>query len=180
MSAIGQAGRSIAAGVLAILLGSRPTAPFARAARAARRVRVRFPTRCTMPPALPITAVNHVARITKRVDASRAFYRDVLGFREVARPNFDFPGAWLYNYGIMIHLIYNEAAGDPEGEIQTRYDHLALHTNDLEASERLLKEHGVPYRKNVVADKNIVQIFCRDPDGPHVELGTYAPTPRFV
>jgi catechol 2,3-dioxygenase-like lactoylglutathione lyase family enzyme len=134
----------------------------------------------TKPPSLPITAINHVGRISKRIDESRAFYRDVLGFREVARPSFDFPGAWLYNYGVMIHLIYNEAAGDPEGEIQTRYDHLALHTNDLEAAERLLKEHGVPYRKNVVADKNIVQIFCRDPDGHHVELGTYPPTPTFV
>jgi catechol 2,3-dioxygenase-like lactoylglutathione lyase family enzyme len=108
------------------------------------------------------------------------FYRDVLGFREVARPNFDFPGAWLYNYGIMIHQIYNEAATGPEGEIQTRDSHLALHTDDLEAAERLLKEHGVPYRKNVVADKNIVQIFCRDPDGHHVEIGTYPPTPPFV
>jgi catechol 2,3-dioxygenase-like lactoylglutathione lyase family enzyme len=104
----------------------------------------------------------------------------VLGFREVKRPTFDFPGAWLFNYGIMIHLIHNEAAGDPEGEIQTRDDHLALHTDDLEAAERLLQEHGVPYRKNVVADKNITQIFCRDPDGHHVEIGTYPPTPEYI
>jgi catechol 2,3-dioxygenase-like lactoylglutathione lyase family enzyme len=134
----------------------------------------------TVPQPLPITAVNHVGRITRRVDESRKFYRDVLGFREVQRPNFDFPGAWLYNYGIMIHLIYNERAGDPEGEIQTRDDHLALHTDDLAAAERLLKEHGIPYRKNVVADRNITQIFCRDPDGHHVEIGTYPPTPAFV
>ncbi len=133
-----------------------------------------------MPEPLPITAVNHVGRITKRLEESRKFYRDVLGFREVSRPNFDFPGAWLYNYGIMIHLIYNDDAGDPEGEIQTRYDHLALHTNDLAAAEKLLAAHGVPYRKNVVADRNIVQIFFRDPDGHHVEIGTYPPTPVFV
>jgi catechol 2,3-dioxygenase-like lactoylglutathione lyase family enzyme len=129
---------------------------------------------------LPIKSVNHVGRITKRVDESRNFYRDVLGFREVQRPNFDFPGAWLYNYGIMIHLIYNEAAGNPDGEIQTRYDHLALHCDDLDEAERLLKAHGVPYRVNVFADKKIRQIFCRDPDGHHVELGTYAPTPAYV
>jgi catechol 2,3-dioxygenase-like lactoylglutathione lyase family enzyme len=134
----------------------------------------------TVPKSLPIKAVNHVGRMTKRVEASRAFYRDVLGFREVARPNFDFPGAWLYNYGIMIHLIHNEAAPDPEGEIQIRHDHLALHCDDLEAVDRLLNEHHVPFRKNVVADKNITQIFCRDPDGHHVEFGTYPPTPAYV
>ncbi|MGD9721932.1 MAG: VOC family protein [Pirellulales bacterium] len=131
------------------------------------------------PQALPITAVNHLGRISKRIDESRAFYRDVLGFREVVRPNFNFPGAWLYNYGIMIHLIYNEAAGDPQGEIQTRYDHLALNTNDLACAEKLLDEHGVAYRKNVL-DNGVVQIFCRDPDGHHVEISTYPPTPSFV
>jgi catechol 2,3-dioxygenase-like lactoylglutathione lyase family enzyme len=118
--------------------------------------------------------------MTKRVEASRNFYRDVLGFREVARPDFNFPGAWLYNYGLMIHLIHNEAAPDPEGEIQTRHDHLALHCEDLDLVERLLKEHGVPYRKNVIADRGVTQLFCRDPDGHHVEIGTYPPTPAFI
>jgi catechol 2,3-dioxygenase-like lactoylglutathione lyase family enzyme len=133
-----------------------------------------------IPPPLPIKSVNHVGRITTRVDESRAFYRDVLGFREVARPNFDFPGAWLFNYGIMIHLIYNEAATGPVGEIQTRHDHLALHCDDMELVERLLNEHGVPYRKNVIADRGITQIFCRDPDGHHIEIGTYPPTPAYI
>jgi hypothetical protein len=80
----------------------------------------------------------------------------------------------------MIHLIHNEDAPDPDGEIQTRHDHLALHTDDLAAVERLLKEHGVPYRANVVAGRGIAQIFCRDPDGHHVEFGTYPPTPPYV
>jgi catechol 2,3-dioxygenase-like lactoylglutathione lyase family enzyme len=138
------------------------------------------PENAAMPEPLSVKAVNHVGRITKRVEASRNFYRDVLGFREVARPNFDFPGAWLFNYGLMIHLIYNEGAGDPEGEIQTRHDHLALHCDDLERAEQLLQEHGVPFRKNVIADRGITQLFCRDPDGHHVEIGTYPPTPAFV
>lgn len=133
-----------------------------------------------MPKPLPLASVNHLGRTTKRLEASRAFYRDVLGFREVQRPNFDFPGAWLFNYGIMIHLIQNDGAPDPAGEIQTRGDHLAIHCPDLEAAERLLQEHGVEYRKNVIVDRNISQIFCRDPDGHHIEIGHYPPTPPFV
>src|SRR5580704_9813127 len=117
---------------------------------------------------LPIGAVNHVGVMTRRVAESRRFYREVLGFREVSRPNFDFDGAWLYNYGLMIHLIYNEAAGDPEGEIQTRYNHLALHSDNLEQVERLLAQHGVKYRKNEIVDRGIKQIFFRDPDGHHI------------
>jgi catechol 2,3-dioxygenase-like lactoylglutathione lyase family enzyme len=133
-----------------------------------------------MPDPLPIKAVNHLGCITRRVDQSKAFYRDVLGFREVSRPNFNFAGAWLYNYGIMIHLIYNDAAGDPEGEIQTRDNHLALHADDLEAVERALTAHGIAYRKNEIADRGIKQLFFRDPDGHHIEVGTYPPTPEFI
>ena len=93
-----------------------------------------------MPDALPVSAVNHVGITTRRVEESTAFYRDVLGFREVSRPNFNFRGAWLYNYGLMIHLFDNEAAGGRTDEIQTRDNHLALHSDDLAGVERLLTE----------------------------------------
>ncbi len=132
------------------------------------------------PDVLPIGAVNHIGVMTRRVAESRRFYREVLGFREVSRPNFDFDGAWLYNYGLMIHLIYNDAAGDPTGEIQTRHNHLALHADDLDRVERLLHEHGIAYRKNEIVDRGIKQIFFRDPDGHHIEIGKYPPTPPFV
>ncbi len=133
-----------------------------------------------MPAPLPLEAVNHLGLMSVRVEESTRFWRDVLGFREVSRPNFDFAGAWLYNFGLMIHIIYNPAAGDPSGEIQTRATHIALHTRDLDAVERLLLEHGVSYRKNEIKDRNIRQIFCRDPDGNHVEIGSYPPTPPYV
>ncbi len=129
---------------------------------------------------LPIRAVNHVAVTTRDVARSRNFYRDVLGFREVARPAFDFDGAWLFNYGLMIHIIANPAAPGAEGGISTRDNHLALHTDDLETAERLLRDHGVAHRKNEIVDRGIKQIFFRDPDGYHIEIGTYPPTPPFV
>ncbi len=133
-----------------------------------------------MLPPLPLEAVNHLGLMSRRIEESKHFWRDVMGFREVSRPNFDFAGAWLYNYGLMIHIIYNDNAGNTEGEIQTRATHIALHTQDLAAVEKLLTEHGVPYRKNEIKDRKIAQIFCRDPDGNHVEIGTYPPTPPFV
>jgi catechol 2,3-dioxygenase-like lactoylglutathione lyase family enzyme len=118
--------------------------------------------------------------MTRRLAESRSFYRRVLGFREVARPNFSFAGAWLFNHGLMIHLIENTKAGDPSAEIQTRENHLALHTTDLARAEQLLVDHGVRFRKNTVADTGIQQIFLQDPDGNHIEIGTYPPTPPFV
>ncbi len=130
---------------------------------------------------LPIQAVNHVAVTTRNVERSRAFYRDVLGFREVARPAFDFDGAWLFNYGLMIHIIANQDAATVGGDgIRTRDNHLALHTDDMQLAERLLNEHGIAFRKNEIVDRGIKQIFFRDPDGHHIEIGNYPPTPPFV
>jgi len=130
---------------------------------------------------LPVRAVNHIARITKRLEESRRFYRDVLGFREIARPDFGFPGAWLFNYGVQIHLIVNdEQASDPSGEIQTRGAHVALDVEDVDATRRLLDEHGIEYRENYVPKTDVTQLFFRDPDGYHIEVATYPPPPPFL
>lgn len=126
--------------------------------------------------ALPIRSLNHVGRLTKHLDESIAFYRDVLGFQQIVRPNFDFPGAWLFNYGLQIHLIVNESIPDPEGPIQTRDGHLAFEVDDLATVERRLEELGIPFRKNTVAQTGRMQIFFRDPDGHHIEVGQYAPS----
>lgn len=125
---------------------------------------------------LPIESVNHIARVTRDLDASIAFYRDLLGFRPIHRPDFGFPGAWLYNYGVQIHLI--AATGDPaiDGpEISIRADHVAFHVTDTAACEELLKRRGIPYKSNYVADSGVTQLFFHDPEGNHIELGTYPP-----
>lgn len=129
-----------------------------------------------MPAPIPIRFAHHVARLTKHLDASRAFYRDVLGFREIPRPNFRFPGAWLCNYGLQIHLIVDTTISDAQGPIQSRDNHLAFEVEDLPTVEKLLQEHGVEFRVNVQDDTGRKQLFFRDPDGHHVEVSLYGPT----
>jgi catechol 2,3-dioxygenase-like lactoylglutathione lyase family enzyme len=131
-----------------------------------------------MPAPLPISALNHVAVVTHRLDASKKFYCEVLGFREVSRPNFTFAGAWLYNHGLTIHILAKDQPERPAGEIQTRETHLAFHTDDLPAVERLLQEHGIAFRRNQQADTGVQQLFFHDPDGFHIEVGTYPPRPE--
>lgn len=41
--------------------------------------------------------LNHFSIRTFDLEASRAFYTDVMGFSVGPRPAFPFPGLWLYN-----------------------------------------------------------------------------------
>lgn len=126
---------------------------------------------------LSIQSVNHISHVCNDVEASVAFYRDVLGFQQICRPNFSFPGAWLHAYGVQIHLIGTRPDAAELGEISSRADHVAFHVDDIEAAERSLNDRGIPFQKNFVADTGVTQIFFHDPDGNHIEIGTYPPTP---
>lgn len=129
---------------------------------------------------LPITALHHISLVTRSAPASIAFYRDVLGFREVKRPNFDFPGAWLYNYGVQVHIIENPSqAPAAGGQIDSRANHHAFAVADVEPVKRQLAEWKIEFREQVNAG-GIRQIFFHDPDGHHIEIAVYGPTPAFT
>ena len=121
---------------------------------------------------LAIESLNHVAVATKRLDESRRFYVDVLGAKEISRPNFSFGGAWLYLAGIQIHIIEQ---GSPvgRGEIDTRGNHFSFAVADVDAAEERLKQHGITYRRKLIEDRGIHQIFFQDPDGHTIEVGKY-------
>ena len=116
--------------------------------------------------------LHHVSRQTAKLEETRKFYADVLGFRELSRPPFNFRGAWLYGAGIQIHLI-EEPFDAPPAAINTRENHIAFAVDDMNAAEEALKFHGVPYRHNVVPERGTNQIFFRDPDGWLIEIGLY-------
>lgn len=127
-----------------------------------------------VPAPIAIKDLNHVTRVTHRFDESMKFYTEVLGFRAISRPNFPFDGAWLYAAGMQIHLIYDHApAPASPGEINTRKGHIAFSVDDVDAMEQRLREHGVPYRRNIIPDRQIHQLFFHDPDGHMIELGKY-------
>ena len=133
---------------------------------------------------LPVKALHHIGITTQQLAESIAFYTDVLGFRPIERPEFDFKGAWLYGLGIQLHIIERPDidANSASSEIDTRALHfaLAVENGDVhKAVEQRLKAAGVDYVNQVNAG-GIPQIFFQDPDGRHIEIGVYPETPPFV
>ncbi|EFJ07813.1 hypothetical protein SELMODRAFT_94230 [Selaginella moellendorffii] len=128
------------------------------------------------PQPLPLSSVNHLSRNCRDIQESLKFYVDVLGFVPVKRPNaLEVRGAWLYNYGIGIHLLQQENAGPPqEHSINPRDDHISFQCEDLALVQKRLGDAGIKYEKRIVQERGIEveQIFFHDPDGFMIEICT--------
>ncbi|CAM0957517.1 unnamed protein product [Alopecurus aequalis] len=124
---------------------------------------------------LPLASLNHISIVCRSVEESLNFYMNVLGFIPVRRPgSFNFDGAWLFNYGIGIHLLQSEdPASLPEKtEINPKDNHISFQCESMPAVERRLKELSIPYIKRCVEEGGIYvdQIFFHDPDGFMIEI----------
>ncbi|XP_022953340.1 lactoylglutathione lyase [Cucurbita moschata] len=128
---------------------------------------------------LPLMALNHVSRVCRSVKDSVDFYTKVLGFVLIERPqSFDFEGAWLFNYGVGIHLMQSEdedngvRQGDKD-HLDPLDNHISFQCEDMEAMEERLKELGVKYMRRTLDEENgelIEQLFFNDPDGFMIEI----------
>ncbi|RWW30289.1 hypothetical protein GW17_00005139 [Ensete ventricosum] len=129
---------------------------------------------------MPLMALNHVSRLCRSVEASVEFYTTVLGFVPTCRPpTLDFDGAWLFNYGVGIHLVQQEEedGGDLPDASLDRLDpmdnHISFQCEDMGAMEQRLKDLGVKYLRRTINEEQgspIDQLFFNDPDGFMIEI----------
>jgi len=125
---------------------------------------------------LPILGLHHVALTTSRLEQSLRFYCEVLGFVPLRRPPFSFRGAWLFGYGLQLHLI--ESSAEVEGgAIDSRRNHLALRVSSLEPIVAHLEGCGVSMLQRVNAG-GTAQVFIQDPDGHHWEFSVMSDPSR--
>tara|TARA_Y100000588_G_scaffold83353_1_gene87906 strand:+ start:2075 stop:2443 length:369 start_codon:yes stop_codon:yes gene_type:complete len=115
-------------------------------------------------------ALNHVAIHVEDVERSCAFYERVLELQPIARPAFNFPGAW-YRLGTAqeLHLIGERVEPVHAG---TRGNHFALMIDDMDAWEAHLRALEVDYYERRTRLDGAFQIYVTDPDGHCIELCT--------
>lgn len=111
---------------------------------------------------------DHVALLSRDSTASAALFEDLLGLRRGERPDFGFPGHWLYGAdGACLHLV--EAPGPDCG--LARFAHLAFRVEEpgsrvaarLAAAGLLAHEARSP-------DGRTAQLFARLPGGLLLEI----------
>ena len=112
---------------------------------------------------MKVLGVHHVSLMTPDVEATKAFYVDVLGCTErTDRPDFGIGGCWLDAGGQQIHLV--------EGDTPNRAgQHFAFRVDDLDAVVAELRSRGYdvkdPFHSGVGR-----QTTVDDPVGNMVEL----------
>ncbi len=133
-------------------------------------------------------SLNHYSIRTADLDACRAFYEGVLGLEVGPRPDFPFPGLWLYggdsaNYAnAMVHIIGTDpqAPAGLAGYLGDRdtaqlrgsgaVDHVAFFATGLATMRAKLARLGVACRERSVPGLGLHQVFVDDPNGIVVEL----------
>lgn len=118
--------------------------------------------------------IHHVSLAVKNLEEALSFYREVLGLKELQRPNFDFPGAWLAIGSQQLHLIVNETGQTVRENhtLDSRDRHFAVRVKSFSKTIEHLESHGVSYEAKKRSTAGFSQIFCCDPDGNLIELNS--------
>ena len=133
---------------------------------------------------MSLSSLDHCSIRTVKLRETRQFYVNILGMVDGDRPDFPFPGAWLYVEGVaVVHII----GADPDdssglasylgGEMGAdaltgsgSLDHIAFRAKDPELVMSRLKKYGYEYRKRNIPSMNLFQVFVEDPNGITIEL----------
>lgn len=120
---------------------------------------------------MSVGVLDHYNVSTRKLKETVQFYEDVLGFVNGPRPQFNFPGAWLYS-GDQAVLHLNDIGGTDQRQPPDSgvIDHVAFTGRGFQAVQRHLAAKGVPYRVNQVPGSTRWQIFLRDPNNVEIEL----------
>jgi catechol-2,3-dioxygenase len=122
---------------------------------------------------MEIKELGHVVLYVRDLERSRAFYRDVLGFREI----FEAPIAAVYSSGRTHHELLLLSVGPdaqpiPEGRRVGMY-HFGLKVGDSDDELRAARDAVLKAGATIVGSSDHVvthSLYLRDPDGNEVEL----------
>lgn len=106
--------------------------------------------------------IHHVNVMFDDIDSARDFYANVMGFDEIERPDFGFPGLWFQMGAQQLHL--------QPGRAPDSFQHFALEVDDLDAVLEELAARGLDVQAGPAVAGAGKQAFLTDPTGNIIEL----------
>lgn len=124
-----------------------------------------------------INSLDHINIRTADLAATMTFFIEVLGLTEGWRPDFGFPGAWLYaGEKDVVHLVQ---VAEPLGRSDaSSLDHIAFDISEYDEALTRVRATGLSFYELSTPGTSVKQIFVREGNGATIELNWKGPTPR--
>ena len=120
---------------------------------------------------MSVGLLDHFNIRTRKLAETVRFYEELLGLTNGDRPNFAFPGAWLYSEGKpVVHLVDISPTSEPQKPDSGVVHHVAFASRDFSAMKLRLQSKGFAFETREVPGRDIWQIFVCDPNGVMIEL----------
>ena len=140
---------------------------------------------------MSLKTFEHVLILTDDLKKTKEFYVDLLGLKDGYRPDFPFPGHWLYlnedDKAACIHLAMRKQGDGQDYYIGKKnnvksgsgaIDHVAFNCEDIDSMKEMFDNKSIEYTHRKVPGFPLEQIFVDDPDGVKVCLLYTSPSPR--
>jgi len=133
-------------------------------------------------------SLNHFSIRSLDLESTKDFYTSVLGLKVGPRPEFSFPGYWLYQGSFddyanaAVHIFgvdtketsgvsqYLGTRSEPSLQGSGAVDHVAFFATELAEMLSRFKALNIDMRRRDVPGIGLHQIFLNDPNGIVVEL----------
>ena len=120
---------------------------------------------------MSVGVLDHFNIRTRNLGDTVRFYEDVLGLEKGPRPNFAFPGAWMYSEGkAVVHLVDISATAEPQKPDSGVVHHVAFVSRGFDSMKQRLAAKAIQFDTVTVPGNALWQIFITDPNGVVIEL----------
>jgi len=120
---------------------------------------------------MSVGMLDHFNIRTRRLAETVRFYEDILGLQKGERPNFAFPGAWMYSEGkAVVHLVDISPTAEAQKPDSGVVHHVAFASRGFAAMKARLQSKGMAFDSRQVPGGDLWQIFVNDPNGVMIEL----------
>ena len=118
-----------------------------------------------------VGTLDHFNIRTRNLGDTVRFYEDILGLEKGPRPNFAFPGAWMYSEGkAVVHLVDISKTDEAQKPDSGVVHHVAFASRGFADMQQRLEAKGFKYDSRQVPGGELWQIFVDDPNGVMIEL----------
>ena len=120
---------------------------------------------------MSVGVLDHFNIRTRKLADTVRFYEDILGLTKGDRPNFAFPGAWMYSEGKpVVHLVDISPTQEQQKPDSGVVHHVAFASRDFAGMKQRLQSRGMKFDVREVPGGELWQIFVNDPNGVMIEL----------